>query len=765
MGKTVYLIADRKWQDVLSLVPISIWTESPSRQPLLTTAITRVAWREEDNADAQGTIQFLSEGGSVCFGELRGAEYQALTRSHSPCPLAIRLSGPFDQPESRLDLEMEGGIWSVLSLPQLSLRAGEERTLHVATDGSTYADDGLQTLVQAQPDRPVQKVPALVYHQEANGIDVDSTLHFLRGYLGQTSEATIIHIGPFPAGLPALLTDLCERTRKAESVRALQKAKEKEDNIDTWVIVARDDYRSGLVAAAFASLHHAFLFFLDADNLADYEDMSAGGKKVYLIGDIDEQVKEHFKSQAETLESYTCEETQQLYLSQTLTDKIILVNPDDLKLEVEEYNPILLNVLQGEIHRVYGRMSLVAPFLAAAKHELILPISSTNPYTIDYFLEGFVKATAKSRGIKMQYLTIMASPEAIPMAISIGEHRNLSGDVWVELDGRHYASLGQNEAEIDLAVGRIFGITISDCSAYVARVLFFDDLHRQPDKAALLIINTVYLAIDKYWTPDVRAQFGGSWKCFGFLFSIKLDLQSDLENRHPSSDLRQQFEKHDILLSDSDNDVSITTEKEGSLWRISDIGRDQMYIVKRIRDKEMLNIYCFGEKASARAEEIRECYRDATLILYIGHADCNGVREIIDTTEPYYREMYLNFPVIIGAACLTGAYEWIKRDQRCRSDRYKLTNLFVAQNIRRGAMGQQCAVSHAPWHEECDELLQGLYVTGLSLGKAFQEARNAEFRRHRENPDYDNATSGKIWGDAHYVLVGDPTFKPKRDSQ
>jgi hypothetical protein len=299
------------------------------------------------------------------------------------------------------------------------------------------------------------------------------------------------------------------------------------------------------------------------------------------------------------------------------------------------------------------------------------------------------------------------------MAISIGEHTNLSDDVWVELDGRHYASLGQNEAEIDLAVGRIFGIPISDCSAYVARVLFFDDLHRQADKAALLImaedkvyenglVNTVSTAdeikTNKYWTSNVKAQFDYLWEYLGEEVSA---------------------------LAKETSDPSQTKKAK-----------------------------CF-----------RARYQKATLILYTGHADCNGVRGIIDTTEPYYREMYLNFPVIIGVACLTGAYEWIKRYQRCRPNRYKLTNLFAAQNIRRGAMGQQCAVSYAYWHEECNELLHSLYVKDLSLGEAFQEAKNTELKRHREDPDYDNATCGKIWGDAHYVLVGDPTFKPKRGSQ
>jgi hypothetical protein len=570
-----------------------------------------------------------------------------------------------------------------------------------------------------QPNQSVHKIPTLIYHREANGIDVDSTLHFLCSYLGQSDGATVVPIDRLPTGLRTLLEDHCglqaQQIQQETSVRDLQEARK--DDIDTWVIVARNDYRSGLVAAAFASLHHAFLLFIDAGNLANYEDMTAGAKTMYLVGDLDEQVKIHFAGQAEVLKHCTCEEIQQLYLAQTRTDKIILVNPDDLELQVEERSPSLPNVL-GEISRVYGRMSLAAPFLAAAKHELILTISSTNPYTIDYFLDDFVKETMTSLNIEMRYLTIMASPEAIPMAMSIGKSRSRSGDVWIELDGRHYASLGQNEAEVDLAVGRIFGITVSDCSAYVARVLSFDDLHRQSDKTALLI-----MAQDNAYENGLPQTF-----------SAANELETHMTTRYWTSDVRAQFD---------------------SFW--SYLGEHLLNLARETPDPDQIQ----------KVESFRAHYQEATLILYTGHADCNGVRGIIDTTESYYREMYLNFPVIIGVACLTGAYEWIKRDQRCRPrpDEYKLTNLFVAQNIRRGAMGQQCAIDYAYWHEECDELLRGLYVEGLTLGEAFRRAKNAELERDKASPLFSNGTDGKVKGDPHYVLVGDPTFIPKRDSQ
>lgn len=705
MSRRVYLIGDRKWQDVLSLVPISIWTEPPSRQPLLTIAVTHVAWRAEDDADAQGTIQFLGEDGPVHFGELRGAAYRALSRSHSLCPLAIRLSGPFDQPESRLDLEMEGGIQRVLSLPRLSLSEGEERTLYVATDGSTYADDGLQTLVQAQPDRPVQKVPTLVYHQEANGIDVDSTLHFLRSYLSQTSETTVIHVGPFPAGLSVLLADELQeqQIQMVESVQTLQE--DKGTDTDKWVIVAHDDYQSGLVAAAFASLHRALLLFIDTPNLPDYQTMMTKEKEIYLVGNVDEGVASYFRQEARKVTRYTCEQVQQLYLNQTQTDKIILVNPDDLHLQFEERNPALLDKTGGdEIRRFYGRTSLVAPFLAAVKHELILPVLSTDHKAISRFLEE----TIQRWNIRAQYLTIVASPEAIPMAIPIGKHPNLSVEMWVELDSR-YASLSENEAEVDLAVGRIFGITVSDCSSYVARTLFFDDLKPLSNRKALLV-----LAEDKVYRngePDMTTS--------------RDDLETHLTTKYYTPQIQEQFVGEEIYLDD-----------------------------------EVLD----------QVEEIWEHYQEAALILYTGHGTYNGfyptLSRVITSADFQENQMYLSFPVIIGVACCTGGYEWLKNEIEESDDPdLRLTELFVAQNIRRGAMGQQCAVGYAYWHEECDELLRGLYIGALTLGKAFRQAKNAELKRNGEDPHFSNLTDGKVKGDPHYVLVGDPTFRPKRAPQ
>ncbi len=754
MDRTVYLINDLAWQDVLSLVPLTIWTEPPSQQPLRVKTITAANWVARKMDNARGVIQFRSRDGAIRFGELQGVNFQSLQSAQETAPLVLHVSDPLTQPERHLRIQIEGGTSLEVSLPQITLRPGEELTLHVATDGTTYADANLRQLVQAGPERTVHRAPTLVYYREEEGLDADSILRFLHSYRGQAAETKIIHLGALPEPLRVRLDSFGFETAQIEQgvsvldlqQRALHPADG--DAINTFVIVARDDYRSGLVAAAFASLRHALLFFVDQSNLDDYRDIETVGKEILFVGDVDKKAIERFENGARPV---SCEELQRRYLDETLTQKLILVNPDDINagLEVSEENRSLLQLLMGTIKSVYGRTSLVAPFLAAAKHELILPLASTNPNTIDQFVDDFVQDMEARASVQARFLTIVASPDAIPMAMAIGPQLTREDDVWVELDNRHYGSLGRNEEEVHLAVGRIFGITVSDCSAYVARVLFYDELTREPNqpaRAALLVL------LEDRAVVQPQSGLGGAVKVLKL--AVTDDLASKLDEKYFRPDVAAQFDAPPAV-----------------------------YLGPELRPKNE-NDPVNQKPRAERLKQLRNDFKNATLILITGHADCNGYGDVINTVEHYNEEMFLNFPVIIGIGCRTSAYDWLRRDQwhnlaaqnaaetwlRSQSidppqpatwpETYQLTNLFVAQNIRRGAMSQQCSIDIAYFHEESYDLLRGLYVNGLSLGEAFRLAKNAEYQRLKANPNLDNMTSGKVVGDAQYVLVGDPTFTP-----
>ena len=75
----------------------------------------------------------------------------------------------------------------------------------------------------------------------------------------------------------------------------------------------------------------------------------------------------------------------------------------------------------------------------------------------------------------------------------------------------------------------------------------------------------------------------------GSLLSVGLGFQAELDKGIVSEQLRQQFVRKGILLSEY---VRVMTKKKYDRWRIVDEGHNQTYVVKRNRqDKSKLNIY------------------------------------------------------------------------------------------------------------------------------------------------------------------------------
>jgi beta propeller repeat protein len=104
-----------------------------------------------------------------------------------------------------------------------------------------------------------------------------------------------------------------------------------------------------------------------------------------------------------------------------------------------------------------------------------------------------------------------------------------------EVDGRYYGS-SRNYGLQDRAVGRIFGVTSADVSAYIARDLFFDDI-RTNNRDALLIVKEDHqqetvstdpaivgptngslleqYARNTYWKPAIKSQFSKEYMYAG----------------------------------------------------------------------------------------------------------------------------------------------------------------------------------------------------------------------------------------------------------
>ncbi len=171
-------------------------------------------------------------------------------------------------------------------------------------------------------------------------------------------------------------------------------------------------------------------------------------------------------------EYYTLEQLQRKYIQKTHTDKVILVNYNDLLIRSGFFGCPEKSACLG--FSVYPKTSLAAPILASARHELILSttLGGTTPTDYEHY-DNFLKSKVRSLGINIYFLTVMASPTAIPFRKHMPNLGNIvAPDFYKALDPTQYADF-DSDNEPDIAVGRIMGMTISDVSSYVARSLSY----------------------------------------------------------------------------------------------------------------------------------------------------------------------------------------------------------------------------------------------------------------------------------------------------
>ncbi|MBU2104377.1 MAG: hypothetical protein KKF67_01200, partial [Nanoarchaeota archaeon] len=116
-----------------------------------------------------------------------------------------------------------------------------------------------------------------------------------------------------------------------------------------------------LLASTYASLINAPLVIegtsLDSDNIFV-------NRNIICVGDVDRACNEQ----------YTLEQLQGRYVELTQTDKIVLVNPNDLDMHINEFFP---TEKLDRVNQIYSKTSLAAPILASAKHEVM---TFTNNY-------------------------------------------------------------------------------------------------------------------------------------------------------------------------------------------------------------------------------------------------------------------------------------------------------------------------------------------------------------------------------------------------
>ena len=161
---------------------------------------------------------------------------------------------------------------------------------------------------------------------------------------------------------------------------------------------------------------------------------------------------------------------QNQYVNQTGTNKVVLVNPNDWT-NGESLTTVgeSQKLISDNVQEIFLKTSLVSPFLASARQELLFSTTQTSDSAINSALNAQISS------MNVKYLTIMASPLTIPASqymYSVGGE-----DIYKSLDQTEYADT-DNDGYPNIDTGRIMGFSSSDVSSYVARDLFYSAFPR-----------------------------------------------------------------------------------------------------------------------------------------------------------------------------------------------------------------------------------------------------------------------------------------------
>ncbi len=482
LSKEAFLISDENWQDALSLVPITTWTDNEGIHTYPTLIYhnekqtTLTSWREQTEIKIDGanpedknfivTFTYLPVSSNSQYVFLYDPNIDIEPRTADIFHITVKLQYHSKEEGEHVDY-IEITNWPNNIEP---LSEGGNK-IYINKDFQAGVDQ--DTLFLSFDFIPISG--------NVNSFDADSIIYFLQQYqperLTITGETSVELDNLFIAE-PELGAGL--------SVEKIQRIN-LNDYLSYWdsfnsVVYVENNYELALLASTYASLINSPLIIRGSslDMPIVFE-----GRKIVCIGNIPSSVACN--------EQYDLESLQKKYVDKTRTDKIILINPADDSGESELFYPEKSSSLITNLH---SKASLIAPILASAKHEIILSTSSTNYTEIDEFLENKINTL----NIDAKYLTIMSSPKFIPMSV-IGNFNGVQISLtrW-EIDNKLYGNLNsasdfvinQENGEIEfkpsyqeLAVGRIMGLTSSDISAYVARNLFYNMIPHSTNFAML----------------------------------------------------------------------------------------------------------------------------------------------------------------------------------------------------------------------------------------------------------------------------------------
>ena len=138
-------------------------------------------------------------------------------------------------------------------------------------------------------------------------------------------------------------------------------------------------------------------------------------------------------------------------------------------------NPKDLNLLMG------SKISLTAPFLAARRGGLVVPITGYTPNTNELFhYSGYPAISSELRqlyreiGRYPEYLALVGSPTAIPLSYTAGINQ-MPNQILNAPTDRDYANADEDLFP-DIAIGRIMAFNLFDATLYTCRISTYEQL-------------------------------------------------------------------------------------------------------------------------------------------------------------------------------------------------------------------------------------------------------------------------------------------------
>ena len=237
----------------------------------------------------------------------------------------------------------------------------------------SFALSHISTTIPQVKLNPGESIPAdvtLRYYWPIpqNSIDADSVIYFLQQY--KPNKLTVVGEIPENLGNALIAPEPLGASLENSQISQISPDKIK----DRWRSYGRDifverNYKKSLLASSYASLLNVPLVVVPVSDDGDtrINHICVGSdlpgvncNRILNVGDLQKE-----------------------YRARTKTDKVILTNPSDSDVNLQFHNVLVPKSTSGSVINLFKQNSLLAPILASAKHEIIIPIEETKYEDMD----------------------------------------------------------------------------------------------------------------------------------------------------------------------------------------------------------------------------------------------------------------------------------------------------------------------------------------------------------------------------------------------